>query len=74
MKLFFTREEKEEVKMLKLLEKSNPRMLTKEDYRKIEYAEMIIDGRRRLFISIFALLVSILNLIFAILSRLWTIK
>lgn len=70
MKLFFTREEKEEVKMLKLLEKSNPRMLTKEDYRKIEYAEMIIDGRRRLFISIFALLVSILNLIFVISSRL----
>lgn len=70
MRMFLMGNEKKEVKCLKQLERLHIRKMTKEELDKIEYAERLRDYRRVLFISIFALCVSILNFIFVIISRL----
>lgn len=63
MKLFFNTKRKKEVQRLKRLEKSNSKRMTDDEFHKIEYAERISDNRRSLFISIIALLFSLVSLV-----------
>lgn len=70
MKLFFTREEKQEFKRLRRTEKSNTRRMTDEELRKIEDAERFIDYRRDFLFSILSLCISILSIIIVLVSRL----
>lgn len=63
MKLFLTSEEKQEFKRLRRIEKSHTRRMTDEELRKIEKAEEFCDDRKSLFISIIALLLSLVSLI-----------
>ena len=70
MKIFLTRKEKQEVKLLKRVEKLHTRRMTQEELNKIEYAERLRDSWLNLYPSIVALFVSLLAFGLAIASRL----
>ena len=70
MKLFLTKEQKQDFYYLKHLEKTHVRKLSNEELEKIEYVEQFRDQRRVYIFSIFSLFVSIMSFIFVIVSRL----
>lgn len=70
MKIFLMREEKQEFKRLRKIERSHKRRMTNEEFRKIEEVETFIDNRRCFIFSIVSLFVSVFSFILVVLSRL----